>query len=245
MRKSLRICLVALTLLMTSAAYVFAFTFQPMFVRLDASGPGSIQTFQVSNESDTSLAVRFSVLTRAAGPDGKESNEDASGLFTIYPERVVVEPHSSAAMKLQWNGPPGLASERPFRLVAENVAVDSSAASTSGLRVMFRYVASVYVGKPTFAPHLVWIVKGARGTKGEKGFNVEILNSGTKHVIVDAALLTITGVKGKAVTLGNKDLGVLSGANYLPGSPQRLFIVQADAVPGSIYKAQLSYDPEF
>lgn len=245
MRKSLHICLAALTLLVASAAYVCAFTFQPMFVRLDASGPGSIQTFQVSNESDSSLAVRFSVLTRATGPDGKESNEDASGLFTIYPERVVVEPHSNAAMKLQWNGPPGLSSERPFRLVAENVAVDSGVPSASGLRVMFRYVASVYVGKPTFTPHLVWIVKGARSATGEKGFNVEITNSGTKHVIADTALLKITGVKGKVVALGNKELGVLSGANYLPGSPQRLFIAQADAVPGSTYKAQLTYDPEF
>ena len=96
-----------------------------------------------------------------------------------------------------------------------------------------------------FAPKLAWVVKGATGAKGEKGFTVEIVNSGTRHVIAESVALSITGVKGKVVALGAKELGALSGANYLPNNPQRLFIPQADAVPGSTYVAKLVYEQQF
>jgi P pilus assembly chaperone PapD len=216
-----------------------------MLARLDASGPGSIQTFEVRNDGDKSLAVRFLVLFRAVGPEGKEINEDAGGLFTIYPARVVVEPRSSSAVKLQWNGPANVASERAFRLVAENVALDTAEPSASGIKVMFRYIASIYVGKATFAPDLIWTVKGAKGATGVKGYNVEILNRGQRHVVADSTLLTITAAKGSLVKLGAEELGPLSGANYLPGQPMRLFIPHAEAVPGKTYTARFEYDPEF
>jgi P pilus assembly chaperone PapD len=244
MRALIRSCLLA-ALLAGSAASVSAFTFQPMFVRLDASGQGSVQTFQVSNESDESLAVRLSVLSRSVGPDGTETNEDAGSLFTMYPARLTIDPHSSAAVKLQWTGPANLTVERPFRFMAENVAVDSAESPTSGIKVMFRYIASVYVGNADFSPYLTWVVKGAKGANGAKGFMVEIVNGGTRHVIAESAVLSIAGVKGKVVALKAKELKALSGANYLPGSPQRLFIPQADAVVGTIYAAKLAYDPRF
>jgi P pilus assembly chaperone PapD len=244
MGNPLRCCLAAV-LLAVSAASVSAFTFQPMFVQLDTSGPGSVQTFQVSNESDKSLAVRMSVLTRVVGTDGKEANADAGSFFTIYPGRLTVEAHSTAAVKLQWIGSTILAVELPFRLVAETVAVDEEESSTSGINVMFRYIASVYVGDAAFAPKLTCVVKGATGTNGARGFLVELVNGGTRHVIAESVVLSIAGVKGKVVALGAKELGALSGANYLPGRPQRLFVPQTGAVPGTRYVAKLVYEPQF
>ena len=243
MSHTLRNCLVALVI--AAASQVSAFTFQPMFALLDSSGQGSIQTFAVSNEGDERLAVRFSVLSRTLGSDGQEINADAGDLFTIYPERVVVEPRSSAAVKLQWKGPAGVESERPFRLIAENVALDSAVSATSGIKVMFRYVASIYVGEAAFTPDLVCTVKGATGSAGKKGLIVEIVNQGKKHVVADSTLLTIKGLKGGAVALGPKDLGPLSDANYLPGNPVRLFIQRSDAVPGKSYDARLDYEAEY
>jgi len=246
MRPIARICVLAL--LTAAAAQAAAFTFQPMFSRLDPSGPGSIQTFEVSNEGDESLAVRFSVLSRSAGPAGEERNEDASGLFVIYPARLVVEPRSTAALKLQWKGPAGISAERAFRLVAESVPLDSGTQVSSGIKVMFRYVASVYIGKEGFTPDLVASVRGATGKAGEKGFSVEILNRGKRHVVAESAVLTIKGVKGAAsggLAMGSDQLGALAGANYLPGNPLRLFIPRADAVPGKSYAARLDYEAEY
>ena len=240
MKKTIRYLL--MTLLAASAANAFAFTFQPMFVRLDATGPGNVQTFEVRNEGDESLPVRFSVLPRTVGPDGVEGNEDASALFTVYPPRLVVEPRSTAAVKLQWNGPAGLATERAFRLIAESVALDSGKPATSGIRVMVRYIASIYVGEADFSPELVSSVKGATGPKGEKGFNVEIVNRGTRHVVAESAILSIKGAKDGVLALGSEDLGALSDANYLPGYPRRLFIPRVEAIAGTTYDAQIDYD---
>jgi P pilus assembly chaperone PapD len=200
----------------------------------------------VANDGDQALAVRFAVLARTAGPDGKEINMDTGSMFTIYPARVVVEPNSTAAVKLQWNGPADVTSERAFRLVAENVALDAAAEpSSSGIKVMFRYIASIYVGKAAFAPELIWTVKGATGAAGVKGFNVVILNKGKRHVVADSTIMTITGTKGSVVKLGPNELGPLSGANYLPGQPLRIFVPRDEAVPGKTYVARFDFDPEY
>jgi fimbrial chaperone protein len=246
MRHAIRLCLGLL--LSAAASNLAAFTFQPMFVRLDSAGQGSVQTFEVRNEGAESLAVRFSVLSRTVGPAGVELNEDASDLFTIYPSRVVVEPRSSASMKLQWNGPSSVPSELAFRLVAENIPIDSAPSVSSGIKVMFRYVASVYVGEASFVPQLMWSVKGAIGSTGKKGFTVEIVNKGKRHVVAESTLLTIKGIQGLsggALALGKDDLGSLYGANYLPELPLRLFIPRAEAVPGKVYDAQFTFEPEF
>jgi len=238
----LRLGVLTFVLLTIATAFAAAFTFQPMFVRLDPSGQGSIQTFEVRNDGDGPLAVTFSVLTRAIGRNGVEENEDASSLFTIYPARVLVEPQSNAAVKLQWNGSGALDSERSFRLVADSVPLDSGTPATSGIRVMFRYVAAVYVGEVSFAPDLVCTVKGAAGPGGESGFNIEIVNQGKAHVVADSARIVIVDVKGRDIELEADRLGHLSGENYLPDSPRHLFVPSAEAVAGKSYDARLQFD---
>lgn len=226
-------------------ATVAAFTFQPMFVRLDPAGSGSIQTFEVRNEGDKPLAVMFSVLTRAVTHDGVELNQDASNLFTIYPPRMVVEPRSSAMVKLQWNGPTRLEAERAFRLVAENIALDSGGAVTSGIQLRYRYIAAVYIGEASFEPDLVCSVKGITGPEGDRGLLVEIVNKGTRHVVADSARLVVAGIAGRELALEADRLGHLSGENYLPDSPRSLFIPLADAVPGKNYDARLLFEAIF
>jgi len=243
MLKSFRTLLVAL--LCVSGTSVFAFTFQPMFVRLDSSGAGNVQTFEVRNESDDNLAVRFSVLTRAVDQLGDEVNEDASNLFTIYPARIIVGPNSSSAVKLQWKGPAKLAAEGAYRLVAENVALDAVGSPTSGIKVMFRYIASIYVGDADFSPDLVCQVIGTTSAAGKNGYNVEIENRGTRHVVAEAASIRINDGVNATDALDSSDLGSLSGANYLPRNPRYLFIPKANAVPGRYYNAQLEYESEY
>jgi len=237
--------LMATVLLAAATLCAGAFTFQPMFVRLDPVGPGRVQTFEIHNEGEQPLAVQLSIKTRAVDADGVEKNEDAGSLFTIYPPRLVVEPGSSASVKLQWNGAARLGSERSFRLVAESVAVDSAVAKTSGIKVMFRYVASIYVGEASYSPRLVCTVKGAIGPEGKKGFNVEIVNKGKAHVVADSAILVVFGLKGRDFRFEGDQLGYLSGDNYLPGSARRLFIPADEAVPGKTYGARLDFDPVY
>jgi len=239
-----RLSLIAVLTALT-AAPAFSFTFAPMVATLASSGPGTVQTFHVTNEGTGRLAVQFAVYSRASSLEGAELNTDASDLFTIYPTSAFIEPGSSASVKLQWHGPAQLLVERSFRLVAQNVALDAGLVKTSGIKVMFRYVASVYVGAASVTPELVTTVLGSEGKDGEKGYTVEIVNNGSRHVVADAASLEITSPEGDSVLLDSAALDVLSGFNYLPGYPIRLFIPRSDAVPGRVYDARLSYEPEF
>lgn len=229
-------------LLVVATLSAGAFTFQPMFVRLDPNGPGKVQTFEINNEGDELLAVQLSIFTRTINNDGVEKNEDASNLFTIYPPRLMVEPRSSASVKLQWNGPGTLDTEKSFRLVAESVALDSGWPKTSGIRVMFRYVASVYVGEADYSSRLVCTVKGATNAESKRGFSVQIVNSGTAHVVADSVKLVISGPKGRDLMFEGDQLGFLSGSNYLPDSPRRLFIPMDEAEPGQTYVARLDFE---
>lgn len=222
-----------------------AFTFQPMFVRLDPTGPGKVQTFEIRNEGDQPLAVKLSIFTRFIMENGDEKNEDASSLFTIYPPRLVVEPRSSASVKLQWNGSDTLEFEQSFRLIAESVAIETETTVNSGIKLVFRYIASIYVGLATYTPNLVCTVTGANDLDGTRGFSVEIINTGKAHIVLDSARLEINGLANTPIIIEEDRLGHLSGQNYLPGIKRIIFIPIAEAITGRNYGVQLYFEPVF
>ena len=239
--RALRSSFTALLLIAVSAG-AFAFTMEPMSCLLSPSGRGSVGSFRITNDGKERVAIRFRALTREIGIDGAEKNAPADELFVIYPARLVVEPGATAAAKVQWKGPARLDSELSFRLVAEQVALEAapSATANSGIKVMFRYVASLYVGEDRFAPSLVANVSGALGPNGEPGYLVEIRNEGTRHVIAANARLPFSGEGALALSSG--ELAELSGANYLPGTLRRLFVPRPEAVAGARYEARVEYE---
>jgi len=240
--KAPRILALALALC-APAAGAGAFTLEPMSTLLAPSGAGSVATFRIKNDGSERVAVRLEVLSRGLSPEGKETNEAAGSLFVVYPARVLIEPGATAVAKLQWKGPQKPDSELPFRLLAEQVSVDPAPDASSGIKMRFRYLASVYVGSGGFAPKLEAKVEGAAGPKGEKGFLVELRNSGTRHIVDRDASVTLAGADG--LVIGAEELGELGGANYLPGSSRKLFIPNEHAEIGKSYDAQLDYKGEY
>ncbi len=231
----------SLVLLLLSG-FVSAFTFQPMFAYLSTSGANSIRTFTIHNDSSEILPVKFTIVTRSVDSDGKETNADARGLFAIYPARVVVEPNSSASVKIQWKGSLTLDAEQTFRLIAESVPLNTGSSGTSGIKVMFRYIASIYVGSAEFSADLICTVLGSRGPNGENGLTVKIMNRGKRHVISERLSLSVNIEEGRKTTFEGLELGLLSGSNYLPGCELSVFIPQSKAVPGKLYDAQIQYE---
>lgn len=229
-----------------SAAPLAAFTLEPMSTLLSPSGQGSVATFRIRNDGAERIAIRVSVLSRSLGPEGAEENGPAGDLFTVYPARLLIEPGIASSVKVQWKGPPDLDAERCFRLVAEQLPVqDKGDDAGSGIRILFRYIASLYVGERSFQPDLAAGVKGAVDG-GAKGFLVEIANRGSRHVIALQVGLRLADPDGGAeITLAGKALGALDGANYLPGGVRRLFIPDADAVVGKLYNAAIDYKGEY
>jgi P pilus assembly chaperone PapD len=228
-----------------AAAQAFCFTLEPMSALLAPSGARSIATFRIKNDGESRVAVRLRALTRVVTPDGKEENSPADELFAIYPSRVLVEAGASASIKMQWKGPPSVEKERCFRLVAEELALDANPAQSSGIRMIFRYVASIYVGDEGFRSELVVKASGSEEGPDGPGILVELENRGSRHVVALDLGLVISDEKGDKLSLSGKELGGLSGANFLPGYPRRLFIPREGVRPGAGYDARISYEGEY
>ena len=221
-----------------------SFTLDPMVASLAPMGAGAIRTFRVKNDGTERIAIRLSVVKRSMNSDGIEITEPADNLFKIYPARLVIDPASTVAFKIQWKGESAPNKELCFRLIAEQVPIDFTNTVVSGIRIMFRYIASVYI-TPTVssAELLVESAQGETDAKGNAGFMVTVRNSGTRHVIATEVSFEIK--EAGVVLTGGDALGAADGANYLPGLERRFFIPNAAAVPGRVYEALLRFTPEY
>jgi fimbrial chaperone protein len=236
--------ILALALLLGAATVgAGAFTMEPMSALLAPSGAGSVATFRIRNEGTSRVALRLSVHSRSLSEGGEEVNGPAGNLFALFPSRLLLDPGATAAAKVQWRGARSLDSELAFRFVAEEVAIDSLSSRSSGIRVRFRYVASLYVGEAGFKPDLQARVEGAEDPSGGRGFLVEMSNAGTRHVVALDAKIEIPGLDG--TLLSSEELGRLSGANYLPGDSRRLFVPRAEAQVGKRYDARIDFESDF
>ena len=236
--RSLR-ALLGLASLILGAGHVGAFTLEPISATIAASGPLGIATFRIRSEDPGRIAIRFRVLSRDLSPEGKEINGPADDLFLVYPSRMVVEPGAQAVVKIQWRGPSSIDTEQCFRFVAEQVALDTGPSASSGIKMMFRYIASLYVGRDSFAPSLEASAVGDESSDGTKGLLVEVRNAGSRHVVAIDPRITIGG---GLINLSTEALGILAGANYLPGKSVHIFIARPDAVSGKRYDATIDYE---
>jgi P pilus assembly chaperone PapD len=231
--------------LCASAWCAGAFSLEPMSTLLAPSGAGRVATFRIKNDGPDRVAIRLEVLARSLSEDGKEVDDPAGDLFAVFPSRLLIESGATAVAKVQWKGPQTLEAELPFRLLAEQVGIDSAPDTTSGIKMRFRYLASIYVGTGAFAAKLEAKAEPATGPSGEKGFQVELSNTGTRHVIDRDASLSIKGSGGQDIALSSEELGELSGTNFLPGASRRLFIPDERAEADESYDALLEYSSEY
>lgn len=242
--RTARATVLMLVFAVLGAASLAAFTMEPMVATVTPSGDGAIATFRFRNDGAEPIAIRMKVLTRALRSDGTEENAPADNLFEIYPERLALEPGASAVAKLRWKGSEKLDRELPFRFVAEQVPVDFGSSVGSGIKVLFRYVASLYVGAPSFKPSIALTARPDRGPGGKPGFTVEIRNEGTRHALVTGLSVVLGLGDGSTLSLSEADLKALSDLNYLPGTSRRVFVPDGRASQGGSCDVRSQFELE-
>lgn len=216
-----------------------AFTFMPMSTTISPSGANSIASFRITNDSSQQIAITIKATTREIDENGNEINAPADNQFAIFPTRAVVQPNSFQNIKVQYKGNPSLAKEVAYRIIAEQVPIDFSQQQTSGVKVMFRYIAALYVAPPNVS-HKIAVTKVEYGEQeGKKGFFVTITNSGTRHGLINDPVLKISGSLS-TITLKDEALNAINGQNLLPGNVRKFFIPCEDAVPGKSYTGSLT-----
>ncbi|MEI6875649.1 MAG: fimbria/pilus periplasmic chaperone [Spirochaetota bacterium] len=221
-----------------------AFTMEPMVAMLSPLGSSSIATFRFKNDGTDPVALRFKVVTRALGADGNEQNQPADGSFDIYPSRLVLDPGATAVTKVRWKGgATKLREELAFRFIAEQVPVSFSSDGDSGLKILFRYIASLYVGEDAFKPSILATAVPAVGPDGAAGFTVELANLGVRHVVVEKLAIGLSLPDGGTLILSGEKLTGLTGLNYLPKNSRRIFVPSEAAIEGRSYHASANFDP--
>jgi fimbrial chaperone protein len=233
--KAKRLLIVAL-IIACVATSVGAFSFVPMSASITPSGSGSVLSFKVTNDSSQSIAVVISVMTRSMDIDGKEINEAVGKEFTLFPTRVVVQPNSFQTVKVQYKGSVALPREACYRVIAEQVPIDFSKQETSGVKVLFRYIAALYVTPPKVTPNLLLDSATGAELEGVKGLKVVIKNAGTRHALMSNAVLKVQDSQNALpVTMTGDQTQAFEGQNMLPASSRSFFVPWDLAVNGKSY----------
>lgn len=205
---------------------LWGLSFEPLSQDFATSGRNSIRTFRVTNTQDQPIAVRVRMMTRDITTEGKELQEDASHLFLVFPAQLVLQPGNSQAVRVQWRGGEFQGSERAFRIVAEQMPVQTQA-SAGGLNIKFtyRYEGSVYVAPPeTREPEIVLsrIVPLPSGEGPGYTLLLRFENLGGRHAIIRDPYVSLsvddTDGSSTTITFDKTSLDVLNGVNLLAGN---------------------------
>ena len=234
--------LASVALLALGAGAASAFSFEPIVQDFAPSGQGSVQTFRVTNTGAERIAVRIQLAGRVPDIDGKELMPAVTGLFAVYPERVVLEPGAVQAVRVQWKGPAKPEVEQCFRILAEQLPVDfgtEQKKETGAIKVLFRYVGAIYVVPAGAKPDVVLeTARAAVDATGRRGLELVFANRGTAHTILDNLELTI----GDRV-FGPTELPGISGENVLPGLKRRFFLSLDSELPQGDIHVAFRFDP--
>ncbi len=222
--------LLLITLLVCVAASLSAFQFTPISKDFDPNGTGARQTFRVINDTDKTIGVQISALTRDMDIYGEETLEDASKYFYIYPKQVVVKPDSYQTVRVQWKGPAAIDDELSYRIEAEQLPLNFNQ-STEGanLNILLVYRGTMYVVPEEISYNLRMLsIKSNIDSDGNKFIAIEMQNDGNTHQIMYQPEFTITSHSGdiatSEVTLTQERLKGFAGENILAGQ-RRVFLV--------------------
>jgi fimbrial chaperone protein len=220
-----------------------AFSFSPMTVSIESSGPTAVMTYKVTNDSDQQTAVAIKVTTRTIDETGKETNSPTDKEFLVFPARVVLKPRSSQNVKVQYRGNPAITSEIAYRVFAEQLPVDFSKSSSSGVSILLTYVAALYVTPKNAAAKLV--VDKAVGSQkdGRQGIEITLKNDGTKHALISNPVIKINQAAGLSVLeFIGEPASAIDGQNILAKSTRTFFVPWDSAISGVTYEG--AFDAE-
>jgi fimbrial chaperone protein len=236
-----------IVMLTAVAGQLSGFGFEPITQDFDPSGPGSVQTFTVTNPSTTTLAVRITALSRGMDIEGTETLLPAGQLFLVYPSRVVLTAESTQAVKIQWQGAQNISVEQSYRILVEQVPVDSVDKENPGgsIKVLFRYLGAIYIVPKDAQPNIsIESVLPSVNAAGSRGLELVFINKGTSHAILDKLVIIVSEKSGSLKKeFSGEVLNGISGENMLAGLSRRFFLPLPDAFQGEDVDVQFHFTP--
>jgi fimbrial chaperone protein len=200
-----------------------AFKMTPIEAEFSA-GRQAMQTFKIENPGTQPVAIELTVHQRDMATDGSDVLTAAPDAFTVFPDQIVLQPGQTQSVRVQWLGQDVPAAEMAYRLQAEQLPIDigSDAGERSGLRLLVKYMASLYVRPDDPAAALsASIAEGER--EGRRVAIVRLRNDGNAHAVVQAPMLSITA-GGAPVAYTEAQRDAIHGRNVLAGVERELVL---------------------
>lgn len=213
--------------------FLFSFSFTPMTKTLNIDKADKTQ-FQIQNTSNKPIPVVLKVLSRIQKSDGSEKLPQTRD-FQIIPPQVIVPPKDKRSIRLSYKGNKELDREASYRVVAEQVPLNVGEKKKSGIEMLLKYQAALYVAKDEFQSKLD-INKFEVGQK----LKVYIKNSGRAHQYLRNVQIAFLKDENK-ISVSKKDVESLEGQNILAGV-ERVFEFSVPKGLTQSYKALLKYD---
>ena len=216
-----RILILTIVLCVSAITPLFAFQFSPLEQTFAPSGANSTRTYTIVNDSNDSIAVEISALTRDLTANGQERNESAAAYFSIVPSKVILRPQSSQIVRVQYRGPRTVPTELAFRLRAEQIPY-SQGRATEGQSIfnfLYVYTTSLYVSPSRNVTRVqVDSVKPMITADGRQVIELTITNAGTLHQILNGVKVELTNnATRQSVVYEGAALGFVNGLNLLAG----------------------------
>lgn len=247
--------MLALTIFLICCSLVplSAFQFSPLEQEFAPSGPDSMKMYTIVNDSDDSIAIQVSVLSRDLDQAGKEINTPASAYFSIVPNKIILGPRTTQIVRVQYRGPRTVPTELAFRLRAEQIPYTQGKAAENQSMFTFLYVytTSLYV-TPAQSIAQVTVEKAIpKLTKdGNQMMELTISNIGTVHQILNEARVEVVHVATKqSVIYEGEALGFVNGLNLLAGKkvvvdvewPKTILFPVNPAEAQQLFTAKITY----
>jgi fimbrial chaperone protein len=229
------------------------FYLTPMISNFAPAGREASQAFQVVNTSkEQSAAIELYMAKREMAVDGSETYrlEEAENDFLIYPPQTFLKPGEAQTVRVTWLGDPNPSKELAYRIIAQQVPLDTDTRSTNAggrqlsITTLVRYAGSVYITPEGSTPDVV--LESAVHQKGKAGVDelaITFHNQGTAHALLQGVTLTITpvGQENKALTLTPENLKSINGENILAESKRRFVIPWPTGLPIGDVKVTFDY----
>jgi len=188
--------------------FLFSFTFSPMTSTLNLNEDGDKAQFQLKNTTNKPIPIVISVKSRIQKIDGSEELPDTTK-FQIIPPQLIVPPNDQRTIRLKWNGDKKFDIEKSFRVIAEQVPLNIEKEKKSGIQLLLKYQAALYVITQKVSSDLK-VIKFENGKK----LKVWIENSGSAHQYLKDVSLSFSSKK-KTLNVAKKELKILDGQNIL------------------------------
>lgn len=231
-----------LCVLATPAAALKMMPFKAVVI---AGVQGQSQVFRLENNTPESAAVEVRVMTWHIAEDGVEENIPAESDFAVFPAQLVLAPHESRAVRVQWQGKTPPAQEKAYRLVAEQlpVTLKDTAAAGSAVRFLLRFKGALYLRPHGTVRSDIQIARLESMADGRLALT--LVNNGTAHAVMRRPKLRYHSA-GQVRVLDGKTLAAVAGENIHAGAKRRFILPAPMGITTTdISSATFEYEASF